>query len=447
MGTENKRLIGIKAIADYLNISERNVYRWEKELGLPLRRIGGSKGRYVYADAEELDKWLKQRNSMQEEFRKSGRRITSWIVLFLGLFAAAVLFMISLKKLTDSSNDDSVNPGQDFPNPISASIDGKIVSIKGENGQKIWNFIGKDKDMDIEALNKYKLICFFDFDNDHTNEVITRIYCQEEDKFYLILFDNDGSELWRRDIRNEQEFNEIRFQSDFFPLQIDIAYLRSRETRIITYWRHRVRFLSLISCHDREGRLLNKFVHTGNLGTLETYDLDQDGDDEIIFAGTNNLLNGEGIVGVLCSTDFKGVSPPYRIEPEYNDFRYWLSSYVPDNPEHGNQRTYIRFKKTNHLTQYLRTYVFASLDNIETGLIHVWLVPWEMEFEEKGFGFQFVFDSGFHLKDVIPDAAMLSVFPILKKNREIDISLEALIKIYSENVLRWQNGHWVSVSR
>ena len=53
------RLLGIKAIADYLNISERNVYRWENELGLPLRRVAGSKGRRAYVDLDELEGWMR----------------------------------------------------------------------------------------------------------------------------------------------------------------------------------------------------------------------------------------------------------------------------------------------------------------------------------------------------------------------------------------------------
>ena len=45
--SNSKRLIGIKAIADYLEMSPRNVYRWEKELGLPLHRVSGAHGHRV----------------------------------------------------------------------------------------------------------------------------------------------------------------------------------------------------------------------------------------------------------------------------------------------------------------------------------------------------------------------------------------------------------------
>jgi len=40
---------------------------------------------------------------------------------------------------------------------------------------------------------------------------------------------------------------------------------------------------------------------------MEVFDLDSDGTDEILFGGTNNLLGGEGITGVLNLDDFREV--------------------------------------------------------------------------------------------------------------------------------------------
>jgi tetratricopeptide (TPR) repeat protein len=46
-----------KEIATFLGRDERTVNRWEKELGLPVHRLRGTKGR-VYAYTEELSAWL-----------------------------------------------------------------------------------------------------------------------------------------------------------------------------------------------------------------------------------------------------------------------------------------------------------------------------------------------------------------------------------------------------
>jgi tetratricopeptide (TPR) repeat protein len=54
---ERKRLDSWKEIAAFLGRDERTVNRWEKELGLPVHRLPGTKGR-VYAYTEELSAWL-----------------------------------------------------------------------------------------------------------------------------------------------------------------------------------------------------------------------------------------------------------------------------------------------------------------------------------------------------------------------------------------------------
>ena len=57
-GEPARRLVGWKEIADYLGSSPRTVQRWEQEKALPVRRVPGSSGHSVFADAQELDHWL-----------------------------------------------------------------------------------------------------------------------------------------------------------------------------------------------------------------------------------------------------------------------------------------------------------------------------------------------------------------------------------------------------
>src|SRR5580698_5332795 len=55
--TSRRRLDSWKEIASFFGRDERTVNRWEKELGLPVHRLPGTKGR-VYAFADELSAWL-----------------------------------------------------------------------------------------------------------------------------------------------------------------------------------------------------------------------------------------------------------------------------------------------------------------------------------------------------------------------------------------------------
>jgi hypothetical protein len=51
-----KRLESWKEIAAFFDLDERTVHRWEKELGMPVYRLPGFKGR-VYAFSDELALW------------------------------------------------------------------------------------------------------------------------------------------------------------------------------------------------------------------------------------------------------------------------------------------------------------------------------------------------------------------------------------------------------
>lgn len=55
---ESTRLDSWKEIAEYLGRDVRTVIRWEKERGLPVRRVPGEKGHRVFAFREEIDSWL-----------------------------------------------------------------------------------------------------------------------------------------------------------------------------------------------------------------------------------------------------------------------------------------------------------------------------------------------------------------------------------------------------
>ncbi len=53
-----RMLTSWKDIADYLGKSIRTVQRWERELGLPVRRPAAKQNGVVIALPEELDAWI-----------------------------------------------------------------------------------------------------------------------------------------------------------------------------------------------------------------------------------------------------------------------------------------------------------------------------------------------------------------------------------------------------
>lgn len=47
-----------KEIASFMKRGIRTVQRWERELGLPVRRVGNRRGNSVFAFRNELNAWL-----------------------------------------------------------------------------------------------------------------------------------------------------------------------------------------------------------------------------------------------------------------------------------------------------------------------------------------------------------------------------------------------------
>src|SRR5437588_1382232 len=57
------RLDSWKDIASYLRRDVRTVIRWEKEKGLPVRRVPGGRRQAVFAYTAELESWLRPEDS------------------------------------------------------------------------------------------------------------------------------------------------------------------------------------------------------------------------------------------------------------------------------------------------------------------------------------------------------------------------------------------------
>jgi hypothetical protein len=438
MEKEGGRIVGIKAIADYLDTSERSVYRWEKELGLPLHRVSGSAGSSVYVYIDELKEWLKNRETAEKTLIKSSKS-RAFVIFF---FSVALLVVIVAYLFLKSKQ---ILFRADMPNPITSTISGSTVSVEDARGKDIWNFTTYFEKVDIEAWRRRKTVDFLDIDGDGANEVACRVYEPYEDKFLLTLFDNDGTTLWEKTITNDQTYDGLHLKSNFIPECILFAKGKDDRIFIVSYWRHKARFLSFIISHDLQGNLVNRYTHTGNLGSMEIYDQDSAGTDEILFAGTNNLLGGEGVVGVLDLSDFRGVGPPYGIEPEYSRLAYRLQKYIPDNPEHGNQILYLRFKRMSFFKEKQHTYIFALIHDIEEGLVHARLFPFDLGYRYGLCCFEYVFDRNFHLLYMIPDSLMIRAYPEMAQGSGNQMSLREVVEAYSNSTLRWDQGRWIPV--
>lgn len=104
--TGEERLDGWKRIAAYLNRDVRTVRRWEKQQGLPVRRLMHDKLATVYAYRSELDAWLSQRDAgapvkAPADSRGQGKKGLRWALMLLPLVFIAGYWALSWQKAED----------------------------------------------------------------------------------------------------------------------------------------------------------------------------------------------------------------------------------------------------------------------------------------------------------------------------------------------------------
>lgn len=85
-----ERLDSWKAIADYLRRDVGTVRRWEKALGLPVRRVPGGRGRSVFAYSSEIDAWLKTAPAVSNASISASRPAWRGWLAVIALIAVAI---------------------------------------------------------------------------------------------------------------------------------------------------------------------------------------------------------------------------------------------------------------------------------------------------------------------------------------------------------------------
>ena len=437
--SENKdRIEGVKAIADYLGISVRNVYRWRK-LGLPIYHMGGHQGGRVYALKAELDEWVaKEQNSKAKSINNRKFLVSAVaLVLVIVVIGVSILFFVFFGE----NREDRIKS----LNPVIAVPNETLVLIKNINDEILWSYCANEDTITLGKWEEYRILQMLDTDGDQLSEIVTSVYDKQQDTYHLALFDHTGEILWKTMAENEQSFAGLLYKTYYKPYQIRLLTTAKEETKIITLWGHRGRFPCVLTAHNTEGELLHQYVNMGQTSHMEIIDLNVDGKLEIIFSGTNNLLNGDGFVCVVPADNFSGVSPPYRVEPEHMSEFSRLNIYVPDDPVRGNQLFYLRLKRTKYLSKYKSTHLFGVFDGISDGLVQIWFIPIRTIMDDKpaNLGFMYVFDSNFSLQYSFPDAACVKNYPELLRRGDITMSLEELAAKYDKIVYRWQDdGTW-----
>lgn len=142
-GALNGRLDGWKEIAAYLGRSVRTAQRWERELGLPIHRLGTGAAETVYALKEQLDAWVLRQSRFPSadlppapapvEASSEPRWRWSWLAPAGAALVMAVAGAWALWR--------APNPAQSAepPDPASLEIVGNTLRAHGPRHELLWS--------------------------------------------------------------------------------------------------------------------------------------------------------------------------------------------------------------------------------------------------------------------------------------------------------------------
>ena len=203
-GSLNGRLDGWKEIAAYLGRGVRTAQRWERDLGLPVRRLGTGGAEVAYAFKEELDGWLLRQSrsgtdkpapaAPADGAAQTPRRRRSWLAAagLLVLFGAIGAW--ALLNTPQPAQSASAGPNRE---PAALEVVGNTLVARDMDREVIWSkpFQAPLDDFDSSTeggqANMRRLAAIGDFRGTGHNDAILARSSERDPRLYW--FDHAGN--------------------------------------------------------------------------------------------------------------------------------------------------------------------------------------------------------------------------------------------------------------
>lgn len=320
---ERTQLNSWKEIAAYLDVSIRTAQLWEKERGMPVRRLPSDKenasGR-VFAYVDELRAWLDSgaveplavgappESAVAEPPAPAPRHRTRWVAA--GALAALTLVAAYLL-LAGASSDRE---------PAGWKVANHTLVVSALDGTELWRR-GFDLELDTVAYQRQAIQPqFLDLDGDGDLEVLFVVATADTRQSYrLMAFSAAGEPLWSFTPGGPVRTLTEGFEDTYLIAHAAPLYLGTASARGIAVVSHQIAYYpTQIAVLDAGGRLTAEYWHAGRVGvpngTLRIADMDGDGWSEIYAGGVSNARNLATLVA-LDPREMSGAS--LEDDPDY----------------------------------------------------------------------------------------------------------------------------------
>lgn len=306
------RLNGWKEIAAFLGKGVRTVQRWEKEYGLPIRRLGRDGGEIIFANRTELSDWLRDHSRLVAG-RETGDRAEPMPVVrrspWLGWVAiaavGAALFAV----------------GWWWSALRTGPVAGWVVSegrlhLRDARGRELaspsFEFLFHDGSY-AEAENHLdRRSMLRDIDGDGRLELLFLAVSPHPapgEGFYL--FNSDGTLRWSVRLPPEVSvsFAGREYAGPWHPYRMAEARSSGGDAVFYLTFIHGSRSASILQTVDRRGRVLAKYWQNGYIETVVA--TEWRGRPTVLVGGTNDETY-RGSLAIFQDGAPSGSAPPYN---------------------------------------------------------------------------------------------------------------------------------------
>lgn len=290
------RLDSWKAIAKYLDRDLATVRRWEKSLGLPVYRVGGS-GRSVFANAPEIDRWLETARPAAAVPVDTSRTIQARLSSVTVRAALVLALVVAVFIASLYARAGAIAVGD-----LHADVTADALIARDGAGRERWRHDFPDRDTIATPPGPVQV----------TGGTAPGVYFAtsyrtghgEEDvrSGVLSLFDMTGHSQRTFSFDDRVTFSRVTYAapwaiSAFAVNETDHSY------RVAVSAHHYTWDPGLVTILDREWRRLGTFVHAGWIEQVRWLNAER-----LLIAGFSNAYDG-GMVALLDTAAMEGQGP------------------------------------------------------------------------------------------------------------------------------------------